>query len=107
MKTINLPTEFTPSPEAFSLRVNLFGEIVSATNFNGANLYIRYLVELGDGWASGSSHLQLLSGYTQTSSCIYNTEIDAWEARFAYPVETELVSRQGIMPIIPFCNNCF
>ncbi|KAI9342532.1 ciliary basal body-associated, B9 protein-domain-containing protein [Obelidium mucronatum] len=94
-KEIHLPSSFQRPPSAPGLRVVLMGEISSARGFYGASVYIHYLVDLTEGWTVEGGHLPLLSAYTQCSSGIYLPESGLWEARFAFPIEVELISVQG------------
>ncbi|KAJ3413287.1 Pleiotropic negative transcriptional regulator [Chytridiales sp. JEL 0842] len=97
MKLSNVASEFRPPVGSLGLRVNIFGEIISAANFNGSTLYVRYLLDLGEGWSPDTNEMHLMSGYTQASSCVYNPDIHTWEARFAYPIEAEIISsREGV-----------
>ncbi|KAJ3071625.1 Pleiotropic negative transcriptional regulator [Podochytrium sp. JEL0797] len=91
----HLPTTFQKPPSAPGLRVVLMGEIASAYGFNGESIYIHYLVDLTEGWTVEGGQLPLLSAYTQCSSGIYQSESGLWEARFAFPMEVELISGQG------------
>ncbi|KAJ3330822.1 Pleiotropic negative transcriptional regulator, partial [Blyttiomyces sp. JEL0837] len=89
-RAAELPDNFTSIPEAYGLSLTILGDIVSARNFKGQNLYIHYLLELSDGWTSNK--LDLLSAYTQCSSCTFDEELEMWEARFAFPLEMQLIA---------------
>ncbi|XP_019622108.1 PREDICTED: Meckel syndrome type 1 protein-like [Branchiostoma belcheri] len=71
------------------LRLNLYGEIVSARNFEYDNLHINFFLELPKNWTS--DHGQQLSGVTHTVT----TKVEGKDnvAYFSYPFEYEVFFR--------------
>ncbi|XP_038058674.1 Meckel syndrome type 1 protein-like [Patiria miniata] len=75
------------------LRLLVYGEIVSAKNYEYDNLYVHFFVELPKHWSTDTA--QELSGVTQTCS---TKEIDRENvAYFCYPFDFELFYKQDEM----------
>ncbi|XP_072024314.1 tectonic-like complex member MKS1 [Amphiura filiformis] len=94
--------EFEQVPTGM-LRMCVFGEIVSAKNFEYDNLYVHFFVELPQYWSADRS--QQLSGVTQTCA---TKEIDKEDvAFFSYPFEFEVfykneeTSDNDVLPGLP------
>ncbi|KAK2168670.1 hypothetical protein LSH36_15g14053 [Paralvinella palmiformis] len=68
------------------LRVMVYGEIVSAKNFENDDLFVSYFIDLPNGWFAPA--LQHLSGVTHTCStkCVGREDV----AYFSFPFEFEL-----------------
>ena len=85
------------------LRLCVFGEIVSAADFEFDNLYVEYLLNLPDGWRSADSDQKM----TGISNISYTRETgDKRVAHFGFPFEFELLFdsellEDGKVPKIP------
>ncbi|KND00145.1 uncharacterized protein SPPG_04486 [Spizellomyces punctatus DAOM BR117] len=86
-------TEFTAVPKLFGHRVNVMGEIVSARGFHGNGLYVRYMIDIPEGWKD-ETPLQILSSYTQVARSTYDEETVSYEARFGYPIDIQLMANR-------------
>ncbi|TPX68361.1 hypothetical protein SpCBS45565_g03111 [Spizellomyces sp. 'palustris'] len=86
-------TEFTAVPKLYGHRVNVMGEIVSARGFRGNGLYVRYMIDIPEGWKD-ETPLQILSSYTQVARSTYDEETVSYEARFGYPIDIQLMANR-------------
>ncbi|CAB3977816.1 Meckel syndrome type 1 [Paramuricea clavata] len=76
-------SEFHPLPQAGVLNTSIFGEIVSAEDFEYDGLYVHFFMELPKYWSSqGSPHL---SGVTHT--CFVKATEKSNVAHFSFPFE--------------------
>lgn len=95
--------DFTQPLPKNQLRLCVFGEIVSATDFEYDNLYVEYLLSLPDGWKAADSNQKM----TGISNISYTRETgDKRAAHFGFPFEFELVFdsellEDGKVPKIP------
>lgn len=82
-------------PEPLSLYVYGYGELVSATGFQGSSLYVKYHIALPEGWYE--QWLQGLAGCTQSASNVYDTSNpnNSFLCQFSHPIETALISRDS------------
>jgi len=74
--------ELSPMPKSTELFVYVFGEIVSARNFEYDSIYIQYFLDLPSGWQSPGKSL---SGVTHC--CSMNNDFEAF---FSFPFEFQL-----------------
>lgn len=81
---------FDPLPEPGILRMNIFGEIVSAKGFDYDGLYVHFFLDLPTKWRPADD--PVLSGVTQT--CVTKLEGEDYVAHFSYPFEFSLVFQE-------------
>ncbi|KAM7451886.1 Pleiotropic negative transcriptional regulator [Porites harrisoni] len=81
---------FDPVPEPGVLRMNLFGEIVSARGFEYDGLYVHFFLDLPSKWRPVDD--PVLSGVTQT--CVTKLEGEENVAHFCYPFEFSLLYQE-------------
>ncbi|KAK2562345.1 Tectonic-like complex member MKS1, partial [Acropora cervicornis] len=81
---------FDPLPEPGILRMNIFGEIVSAKGFDYDGLYVHFFLDLSTKWRPADD--PVLSGVTQT--CVTKLEGEDYVAHFSYPFEFSLVFQE-------------
>ncbi|KAI9362904.1 ciliary basal body-associated, B9 protein-domain-containing protein [Zopfochytrium polystomum] len=77
----------------------------SSTTAAGFGIPHRWMRRLMNGGAGAANPLQpncvvrkrqdLLAAYTQCSTCTFNEDADAWEARFGLPIEVELTTMRN------------
>ncbi|EDV20131.1 Meckel syndrome type 1 protein [Trichoplax sp. H2] len=78
-------TEFATPPPSGTLRVNIFGEINMAKNFEYNDIYIHYCLYLTTEWKTRDS--DVIAGFTQISKCKGDKEKTA---HFGHPFEFEI-----------------
>lgn len=81
---------FDPEPEPGILRMNIFGEIVSAKGFEYDGLYVHFFLDLPTKWRPADD--PVLSGVTQT--CVTKLEGEDYIAHFSYPFDFSLVYQE-------------
>ncbi|KAL9980908.1 hypothetical protein ACROYT_G009550 [Oculina patagonica] len=72
------------------LRMNIFGEIVSAKGFDYDGLYVHYFLDLPQKWRPTDD--PVLSGVTQT--CVTKLEGEDYVAHFSFPFDFSLVYQE-------------
>jgi len=81
---------FDPMPEPGILRMNIFGEIVSAKGFEYDGLHVHFFLDLPPKWRPTDD--PVLSGVTQT--CVTKLEGEDYVAHFSYPFDFSLVYQE-------------
>lgn len=81
---------FDPVPEPGVLRMNIFGEIVSAKGFDYDGLYVHFFLDLPHNWKPVDD--PVLSGVTQT--CVTKLEGEDYVAHFSFPFDFSLVYQE-------------
>ncbi|KAJ3048752.1 Pleiotropic negative transcriptional regulator, partial [Rhizophlyctis rosea] len=81
----HLPQTFTPPPDLYSLRLDIFGEIVDARRFSPGTLYIDWGIDFPYGWKEEDD---LGCGQTQRSESVYDGETGGCKAVFGAGLET-------------------
>ncbi|KAJ3091137.1 Pleiotropic negative transcriptional regulator [Quaeritorhiza haematococci] len=103
-------TAFRRLPDAYRLRLNIFGEIISARDFPsstshsftpGESLYVHYFFDLpGEEWVADETSMPLLSACTQACTATVVDEGDpgggpaGCEVRFGFPFDVEVMARR-------------
>ena len=83
--------QFNKGLDPFSLYLFTFGEIVSASGFQGSQLYIKYQLDIPEGWRA-QGHLNSMAGCTQAASPAYDSQKSEQSWQLSQPLEFELVS---------------
>lgn len=81
---------FETMPEPGVLRMNIFGEIVSAKGFDYDGLYVHFFLDLPEKWRPTDD--PVLSGVTQT--CMTKLEGEDYMAHFSFPFDFSLIYQE-------------
>ncbi|PFX22109.1 Meckel syndrome type 1 protein [Stylophora pistillata] len=81
---------FETMPEPGVLRMNIFGEIVSAKGFDYDGLYVHFFLDLPEKWRPTDD--PVLSGVTQT--CMTKLEGEDYVAHFSFPFDFSLIYQE-------------
>ena len=89
--------EQPPDINGYGLRLHMFAEIVSAQDFPGSNVYVRYVLDIPSSWKLDPDFPcedgeNPLAGITQVSSHLYVKEQRTFIAHFGLPIETVMLA---------------
>jgi hypothetical protein len=96
---------FERASDPFSLHVFAYGEIVSATGFQCSPIYIKYHIEMPDGWYERGA-ADATAGCTQAASFIYDSTMGRYTFQIGHPFELSAISQDTSM-ISKFSGSLF
>jgi hypothetical protein len=83
---------FEKASDPFSLHVFAYGEIVSAVGFQCSPIYIKYHIDMPDGWYERGT-TDATAGCTQAASFVYDSNLARYSFQIGHPFEFSAISQ--------------